>query len=37
MVERFATDRSRNVTGTVLPLDGGTVAGKPIRSTKREG
>ncbi|MGO9158093.1 SDR family NAD(P)-dependent oxidoreductase [Mycobacterium sp.] len=33
----FATDRSRYVTGTVLPVDGGTVAGKPIRSTKREG
>ena len=32
----FATDRSRYVTGTVLPVDGGTVAGKPIRS-KREG
>jgi NAD(P)-dependent dehydrogenase (short-subunit alcohol dehydrogenase family) len=28
----FATDRSRYVTGTVLPVDGGTVAGKPIRS-----
>jgi NAD(P)-dependent dehydrogenase (short-subunit alcohol dehydrogenase family) len=26
----FATDRSRYVTGTVLPVDGGTVAGKPI-------
>ena len=24
----FATDRSRYVTGTVLPVDGGTVAGK---------
>jgi NAD(P)-dependent dehydrogenase (short-subunit alcohol dehydrogenase family) len=24
----FATDRSRYVTGTVLPIDGGTVAGK---------
>jgi NAD(P)-dependent dehydrogenase (short-subunit alcohol dehydrogenase family) len=32
----FATDRSRYVTGTVLPVDGGTSAGKPIRSTKRE-
>lgn len=31
----FATDRSRYVTGTVLPVDGGTVAGKPIRSKKR--
>ena len=30
----FATDRSRYVTGTVLPVDGGTVAGKPIRSKK---
>lgn len=33
----FATDRSRYVTGTVLPVDGGTVAGKPIRSAKRDG
>lgn len=33
----FATDRSRYVTGTVLPVDGGTVAGKPIRSKKRDG
>lgn len=33
----FATDRSRYVTGTVLPVDGGTVAGKPIRSKKRQG
>ncbi|OBH06312.1 MULTISPECIES: SDR family NAD(P)-dependent oxidoreductase [unclassified Mycobacterium] len=33
----FATDRSRYVTGTVLPVDGGTSAGKPIRSKKREG
>jgi NAD(P)-dependent dehydrogenase (short-subunit alcohol dehydrogenase family) len=32
----FATDRSRYVTGTVLPVDGGTVAGKVIRSRKRE-
>jgi NAD(P)-dependent dehydrogenase (short-subunit alcohol dehydrogenase family) len=32
----FATDRSRYVTGTVLPVDGGTSAGKPIRSKKRE-
>jgi NAD(P)-dependent dehydrogenase (short-subunit alcohol dehydrogenase family) len=24
----FASDRSRYVTGTVLPVDGGTVAGK---------
>ncbi|OBH12371.1 SDR family NAD(P)-dependent oxidoreductase [Mycobacterium sp. E3247] len=28
----FATDRSRYVTGTVLPVDGGTCAGKAIRS-----
>jgi NAD(P)-dependent dehydrogenase (short-subunit alcohol dehydrogenase family) len=27
----FATDRSRYVTGTVLPVDGGTVAGKVIQ------
>ncbi len=32
----FAGDRSRYVTGTVLPVDGGTVAGKAIRS-KRQG
>ena len=32
----FAGDRSRYVTGTVLPVDGGTVAGKAIRSEKRE-
>jgi NAD(P)-dependent dehydrogenase (short-subunit alcohol dehydrogenase family) len=32
----FATDRSRYVTGTVLPVDGGTVAGKVIRSRRRE-
>src|SRR6202035_683529 len=31
----FASDRSRYVTGTVLPVDGGTVAGKAIRSEKR--
>jgi len=32
----FATDRSQYVTGTVLPVDGGTVAGKvlPPRSPK---
>lgn len=32
----FATDRSRYVTGTVLPVDGGTVAGKvmPPRQPK---
>ena len=33
----FATDRSRYVTGTVLPVDGGTVAGKVNRPRKREG
>jgi NAD(P)-dependent dehydrogenase (short-subunit alcohol dehydrogenase family) len=27
----FASERSRYVTGTVLPVDGGTVAGKAIR------
>jgi NAD(P)-dependent dehydrogenase (short-subunit alcohol dehydrogenase family) len=32
----FASDRSRYVTGTVLPVDGGTAAGKAIRSRKRE-
>jgi NAD(P)-dependent dehydrogenase (short-subunit alcohol dehydrogenase family) len=32
----FAGDRSRYVTGTVLPVDGGTVVGTAIRS-KREG
>ncbi|HEX2284067.1 MAG TPA: SDR family oxidoreductase, partial [Mycobacterium sp.] len=32
----FATDRSRYVTGTVLPVDGGTVAGKVI-SRKPDG
>lgn len=30
----FAGDRSRYVTGTVLPVDGGTVAGKPLRRRK---
>ena len=30
----FATDRSRYVTGTVLPVDGGTVAGKVISRSK---
>jgi NAD(P)-dependent dehydrogenase (short-subunit alcohol dehydrogenase family) len=30
----FATDRSRYVTGTVLPVDGGTVAGKVIPRSK---
>jgi NAD(P)-dependent dehydrogenase (short-subunit alcohol dehydrogenase family) len=33
----LATDRSRYVTGTVLPVDGGTVAGKVIRSKRRSG
>ncbi len=33
----FASDRSRYVTGTVLPVDGGTSAGKAIRSKKRDG
>jgi len=33
----FAGERSRYVTGTVLPVDGGTVAGKAIRSNKRQG
>jgi len=32
----FAGDRSRYVTGTVLPVDGGTVAGKAIRSKRKE-
>lgn len=31
----FAGDRSRYVTGTVLPVDGGTVAGKAIRSKSK--
>ncbi len=33
----FASERSCYVTGTVLPVDGGTSAGKAIRSKKREG
>lgn len=33
----LATERSRYVTGIVLPVDGGTVAGKVIRSSKRQG
>ena len=33
----FATDRSRYVTGTVLPVDGGTSTGKAIQSKKHEG
>jgi NAD(P)-dependent dehydrogenase (short-subunit alcohol dehydrogenase family) len=32
----FASDRSRYVTGTVLPVDGGTAAGKAIRSKRKE-
>ena len=31
----FASDRSRYVTGTVLPVDGGTVAGKAIRYSRK--
>jgi NAD(P)-dependent dehydrogenase (short-subunit alcohol dehydrogenase family) len=31
----FAGERSRYVTGTVLPVDGGTSAGKPLRRTRR--
>ncbi|WP_174183628.1 SDR family NAD(P)-dependent oxidoreductase [Nocardia barduliensis] len=31
----FGGDRSRYVTGTVLPVDGGTVAGKPLRPRKK--
>jgi NAD(P)-dependent dehydrogenase (short-subunit alcohol dehydrogenase family) len=33
----FASDRSRYVTGTVLPVDGGTVAGKVIRRRSDSG
>ncbi|MGV0794300.1 SDR family NAD(P)-dependent oxidoreductase [Mycolicibacterium sp. XJ1819] len=33
----FATDRSRYVTGTVLPIDGGTVAGKVIARKPKTG
>jgi NAD(P)-dependent dehydrogenase (short-subunit alcohol dehydrogenase family) len=33
----FASDRSRYVTGTVLPVDGGTVAGKMIVRRSRSG
>ena len=32
----FATDRSRYVTGTVLPVDGGTVAGKVTARRSKE-
>jgi NAD(P)-dependent dehydrogenase (short-subunit alcohol dehydrogenase family) len=32
----FASDRSRYVTGTVLPVDGGTVAGKVIARRSEE-
>ncbi|MGV9675887.1 SDR family NAD(P)-dependent oxidoreductase [Nocardia sp. NPDC003482] len=31
VAEYFASDRSRYVTGTVLPIDGGITAGKPLR------
>ena len=31
----FAGERSRYVTGTVLPVDGGTAAGKPVRRRTR--
>jgi NAD(P)-dependent dehydrogenase (short-subunit alcohol dehydrogenase family) len=31
----FASERSRYVTGTVLPVDGGTVAGKVIRRSDK--
>jgi NAD(P)-dependent dehydrogenase (short-subunit alcohol dehydrogenase family) len=33
----FAGDRSRYVTGTVLPVDGGTSAGKAILPRRIEG
>lgn len=33
----LATDRSRYVTGTVLPVDGGTVAGKVIKRKPADG
>lgn len=32
----FASDRSRYVTGTVLPVDGGTSAGKAMRSKPKD-
>lgn len=32
----FAGDRSAYVTGTVLPIDGGTVAGKPLRIRRKD-
>jgi NAD(P)-dependent dehydrogenase (short-subunit alcohol dehydrogenase family) len=32
----FAGDRSPYVTGTVLPVDGGTSTGKVVRPTRRE-
>ncbi|MBF6170032.1 SDR family NAD(P)-dependent oxidoreductase [Nocardia blacklockiae] len=31
----FGSDRSAYVTGTVLPVDGGTVAGKPLKPRKK--
>lgn len=33
----FASERSRYVTGTVLPVDGGTSAGKPIARRPKSG
>lgn len=33
----LASERSRYVTGIVLPVDGGTVAGKVIRSRRQQG
>jgi len=33
----FASARSAYVTGTVLPVDGGTVAGTPIRRRSKDG
>src|SRR6202035_3327401 len=33
----LASDRSRYVTGTVLPVDGGTVAGKVLRGRSEQG
>jgi NAD(P)-dependent dehydrogenase (short-subunit alcohol dehydrogenase family) len=33
----FATDRSRYLTGTVLPVDGGTSVGQPVRRRAKGG
>jgi len=33
----FASDRSAYVTGTVLPVDGGTTAGTPVHRRSKEG